>query len=52
MKIQIEVWDWTWDGGYTMELTGSESELITIYGKINCPSESMIIVVINDDSPM
>ena len=32
-------WD-RMDGGYSMELTGSPSELVTIYGKINCPTES------------
>ena len=32
-------WD-RMDGHYTMGLTGSESELVTIYGEINCPTES------------
>ena len=32
-------WD-RMDGHYTMELTGSPSELVTIYGEINCPTES------------
>ena len=32
-------WD-RMDESFTMKLTGSESELVTIYGEINCPTES------------